>query len=129
MRKRSTKSFSWDDDVRFELDQHVKSDWYNTSSQSAGRHVSPLGHILLWFRTKQSFLVFLLNVACLADSNTYQFKSLRFDPTGTPNSRSTVLETATLTITSPLRGFMLILLMSLHYNIFYLHAYWHLTFY
>jgi hypothetical protein len=50
MRKCSAKSLSWDDDdnVRFELDQHVKSDWYNTSSQSAGRHVAPLGHILLW---------------------------------------------------------------------------------
>jgi len=54
MRTFSTKSCSWDDDddVRFELDQHTELDWYNTSSQSAGRHVAPLWHNFFWFRDK-----------------------------------------------------------------------------
>ena len=39
-----------DDEVRFVLDQHAELDCYNVSSlkqQSAGRHVAPLGHIIL----------------------------------------------------------------------------------
>jgi hypothetical protein len=43
--------FQWDDDeVRFVLDQHAELDFYSASSlkqQSAGRHVTPLGHIIL----------------------------------------------------------------------------------
>jgi hypothetical protein len=42
---------SWDDDeVRFVLDQHIELDVYSASSlkqQSAGRHIAPLGHIIL----------------------------------------------------------------------------------
>ena len=42
--------FQWDDDeIRFFLDQH-ELDFYSASSlkqQSAGRHVAPLGHIIL----------------------------------------------------------------------------------
>ena len=39
----------WDDDeVRFVLDQHAKLDFYSASSlKRAGRHVAPLGHIIL----------------------------------------------------------------------------------
>jgi hypothetical protein len=41
----------WDDDeVRFVIDQHVELDFYRASSlkqQSTGRHVAPLGHIIL----------------------------------------------------------------------------------
>jgi hypothetical protein len=41
----------WDDDeVRFVLDQHAELDFYSASSlkqQSTGRHVAPLGHIIL----------------------------------------------------------------------------------
>ena len=41
----------WDvDEVHFVLDQHAELDFYNASSlkqQSAGRHVAPLGHIIL----------------------------------------------------------------------------------
>ena len=39
-----------DDDVRFVLDQQDYLDLYSASSmkqQSAGRHVAPLGHIIL----------------------------------------------------------------------------------
>jgi hypothetical protein len=39
-----------DDDVRFVLDQHAELDFYSASSlkqQSEGRHVAPLGHIIL----------------------------------------------------------------------------------
>ena len=46
-----TSYFQWDDDeVRFVLDQHAELDFYSASSltqQSAGRHVAPLGHIIL----------------------------------------------------------------------------------
>ena len=41
----------WDDDeVRFVLEKHAELDIYSASSmkqQSAGRHVAPLGHIIL----------------------------------------------------------------------------------
>jgi hypothetical protein len=41
----------WDDDeFRFVLDQHAELDFYSASSlkqQSTGRHVAPLGHIIL----------------------------------------------------------------------------------
>ena len=44
-------NFQWDDDeVRFVLDQHTELDFYSASllkQQSAGRHVAPLGHIIL----------------------------------------------------------------------------------
>jgi hypothetical protein len=39
-----------DDEVRFVLDQHAELDCYGASSlkqQSSGRHVAPLGHIIL----------------------------------------------------------------------------------
>ena len=39
-----------DDEVRFVLDQHAEFDFYSASSlkqQSADRHVTPLGHIIL----------------------------------------------------------------------------------
>jgi hypothetical protein len=38
-----------DDDARFVLDQHAELDFYSSSSpkQSVGRHVAPLGHIIL----------------------------------------------------------------------------------
>ena len=47
---REQVNFQWDYQVRFVLDQHAKLDFYSTSSwkqQSAGRHVAPLGHIIL----------------------------------------------------------------------------------
>ena len=48
---REQVNFQWDDDeVRFVLDQHAELDFYSASSlkqQSAGRHVTPLGHIIL----------------------------------------------------------------------------------
>jgi hypothetical protein len=48
---REQVSFQWDDDeVHFVQDQHAELDFYSASSlkqQSAGRHVVPLGHIIL----------------------------------------------------------------------------------
>ena len=44
-------NFQWDnDEVRFVLDLHAELDFYSASSlkqQSTGRHVAPLGHIIL----------------------------------------------------------------------------------
>jgi hypothetical protein len=44
-------NFQWDDnEVHFVLDQYAELDFYSASSlkqQSAGRHVAPLGHIIL----------------------------------------------------------------------------------
>ena len=44
-------SFRWkDDEVHFVLAQHVELDFYSASlqkQQSAGKHVTPLGHIIL----------------------------------------------------------------------------------
>ena len=44
--------YQWNDnDVRFVLDQHAELDFYSASNslkqQSTGRHVTPLGHIIL----------------------------------------------------------------------------------
>jgi hypothetical protein len=48
---RKQVNFQWDnDEVRFVLDQHAELDFYSSSSlkqQSAGKHVAPLGHIIL----------------------------------------------------------------------------------
>jgi hypothetical protein len=43
-------NFLWGDEIRFVLDQRAELDFYSASSlkqQSAGRHVAPLGHIIL----------------------------------------------------------------------------------
>ena len=43
-------NFQWDDEVHFVLDQHTELDFYRAypqKQQSAGRHVAPLGHIIL----------------------------------------------------------------------------------
>jgi hypothetical protein len=49
--KQEQLNFQWnDDEVRFELDQHAELDFYIARSlkqQLAGRHVTPLGHIIL----------------------------------------------------------------------------------
>jgi hypothetical protein len=62
----SQVNFQWDDDeVRFVLDQHAELDFYSASSlkqQSAGRHVAPLGHIILI----PSQPVFALSPLCCA---------------------------------------------------------------
>jgi len=48
---REQVNFQWNDDkVHFVPDQHTELDFYSASSlkqQSAGRHVAPLGHIIL----------------------------------------------------------------------------------
>jgi len=48
--RREQVNFQWnDDEVRFVLVQHAELDFYSASSlkQSMGRHVAPLGHIIL----------------------------------------------------------------------------------
>jgi len=49
--RREQVNFQWDDDeVRFVLDQHNEFDLYSASSlkqRSAGRHITPLVHIIL----------------------------------------------------------------------------------
>jgi hypothetical protein len=48
--RRKSKDWLARDDVRFVLDQHAELDFDSASSlkqQSAGRHVAPLGHIIL----------------------------------------------------------------------------------
>ena len=55
-------------EIRFVLDQHTELKFYSASSlkqQSVGRHVAPLGHIILI--PSQPVLPFLLNAACLAE--------------------------------------------------------------
>jgi hypothetical protein len=57
-----------DDEVRFVLEQHAELDLYSTSSlkqQSEGRHVAPLGHIILI--PNQPLFAFLLNTECFAE--------------------------------------------------------------
>ena len=48
---REQVNYQWDDDeVRFVLDQHAELVCYSASSlkqQSAGRNVTPIGHIIL----------------------------------------------------------------------------------
>ena len=51
------KQATFDDDVHFVIDQHTELDFNSASSlkqQSAGRHVTPLGHIIL-ITTQQVF--------------------------------------------------------------------------
>jgi hypothetical protein len=89
----------WDDDeICFVLDQHSELDFYSASSlkqQSAGRHVAPLGHIILC-------LLFLLNAAYLAKKQQIPIlKSLVWPDRGS-NPRSTALKASTLTTTPPL---------------------------
>jgi len=66
---REQVNFQWhDDEIRFVLDQHAELDFHSASSlkqQSAGRHVAPLGHIILI--PSQPVLLFLLSAACLAE--------------------------------------------------------------
>ena len=57
-----------DDEVRFVLDQHAELDLYSASSLKqhfAGRHVAPLGHIILI--SNQPLFAFLFNTACSAE--------------------------------------------------------------
>ena len=75
-------NFQWEDDeVCFVLDQHADFFFfffYSSSSlkqQSVDRNVAPLGHII-------TYLVFLLNAACLAEKQHYQIYSLWFDRPG-----------------------------------------------
>jgi hypothetical protein len=65
---REQVNFQWDDDeICFVLDQHAELDFYSASSlkkQSVGKHVAPLGHIILI-----PIFALLLNAACLAEKH------------------------------------------------------------
>ena len=80
-----TSYFQWnDDDVRFVLDQHAELDYHSPSSlkqhvQSVGRHVAPLGRIILI--PCQPVCSCSLMLRAYRRSNTYQFYNLWFDPT------------------------------------------------
>jgi hypothetical protein len=58
-----------DDEIRFLLDQQALFYFFYSASslkqQSAGKHVAPLGHIIL-IPSHPVFAFFLLNAACLA---------------------------------------------------------------
>ena len=64
---REQVNFQWDDDeILCVLDQHTELDFYSASSlkqQSVGRHVAPLGHIILF----PSQAVFALCAVCFAE--------------------------------------------------------------
>ena len=72
-----------DDEVRFVLDIHAELN-YSASSlkqQSEGRHVSPLGHIILILSQPVFALCFLM-LRAYRRSNKYQFDGLWFDRPG-----------------------------------------------
>jgi hypothetical protein len=55
----------------------VLAHWNNSPRIDMSLH----SDTLFWFQANQ-YLLFLLNAACLAEKNKYQFYSLWFDPTG-----------------------------------------------
>jgi len=64
---------SYDDEVRFVLDQHAELDFHSASSlkqQSAGRHVPPLGHIIL-IPSQPVFALFKLQNLWPFNSNAF----------------------------------------------------------
>ena len=94
---REQDNYQWDE-VHLVIDQHAEVNCYSTSSlkqQSEGRHVAPLGHIIM---------IPIQPVAALSAEKQQipLLKSLAW-PDVDSNPRSTVLETSTLTITPHMR--------------------------
>ena len=117
---REQVTFWWDDndtDVCFVLDQHAQLDYFSDGSlkqQSAGRHVAPLGHIILIL--SQPPTVFALtsynNATCLAEKQQISI----FIVFGL-NPHSTTFETSTLTITPTMRFEKKERVNTVHFNI------------
>ena len=117
---REQVTFWWDDndtDVCFVLDQHAQLDYFSDGSlkqQSVGRHVTPLGHIILIL--SQPPTVFALtsynNATCLAEKQQISI----FIVFGL-NPHSTTFETSTLTITPTMRFEKKERVNTVHFNI------------
>ena len=94
---REQVNFQWDEDeVRFVLDQHAELDFHSARSlkqQSAGRHVAPLGHMIL-IPSQPAYLTEKQQIPIL--------KSLVLS-NRVSNPRYNALEVNTLTITPPIR--------------------------
>jgi hypothetical protein len=90
------------DEVRFVLEQHPELHIDSASSlkqQSAGRHVAPLGHIILI----PSQPVFALSPECCVHREaTHTNVIVLVWPDRCSNTRSTALEASTLTISPPM---------------------------
>ena len=90
------------DEIRFVLKQHPELDIDSASSlkqQSAGRHVAPLGHIILI----PSQPVFALSPeCCVLREATHTNGIVLVWPDRCSNTRSTALEASTLTISPPM---------------------------
>ena len=85
------------------VDMLLLLDTLSLKQQSAGRHVTPLGHIILF----QPTLFLLLNAVYLAEQQQIPILSTLPWPDQCSNSQSTALDVSMLTITPPMR-FLLI---------------------
>ena len=82
-------------------DQHSRRPTRYYSETTLRIDMSPHSDTLSWFRANQS-LLFLLNVACLAEKQQIPILQSLVWPYWGLNTRSTALEASTLTITPPM---------------------------
>ena len=95
-----TSYIRWDDDdIRSVLDQQF--DFYSANSQmqqSTGRHFAWLGHSILILNQ-----LLLINIVCLTAKQYISNLQSLFWPDDGSNSRSTALDTNTISIPPPMR--------------------------